>query len=376
MKKYLPLLLFIGLLFEQNSTSYAQGNIKKIVLTKKSKLLKKPKKVTTWHKVKLKVSDTLNVIPSNNAKYYNVSYLGKKGWVNRKKAKIIQYHSQRTKKIQNTQNNGFIKHINNNKTLILSLILFVTTLYIFLKKLFLYIQKKVLGGIKKTKSILNSVENDIDIDRPSYKRYSNDESLPLSIYNAITNFFNDKSLPLSIYNVIKNLFFALFLIFKAIFIEVFIISSNIYDNKEEHKPLIISWFRSLYVFFMKRKVISIGAFSIFIFFLIINQNSSKSNYPKSHYNYKVPIIDVDGYYKSNGTYVKPHKRSKADGIPYNNFGYPGNYNPNKEKITGGSQKKYLQNYYKGNNNKVKTSQKTGNTIWHSDGSWSTQIDLE
>ncbi|MEP1304611.1 MAG: peptidoglycan-binding domain-containing protein [Balneola sp.] len=54
---------------------------------------------------------------------------------------------------------------------------------------------------------------------------------------------------------------------------------------------------------------------------------------------------VDGYYRKDGTYVSGHYRSKPDGIPYNNYSYPGNYNPNTGKITGGSVETYLRNYY-------------------------------
>ena len=32
-------------------------------------------------------------------------------------------------------------------------------------------------------------------------------------------------------------------------------------------------------------------------------------------------VSVEGYFRSNGTYVMPHFRSAPDGIPYNNFNY-------------------------------------------------------
>lgn len=32
-------------------------------------------------------------------------------------------------------------------------------------------------------------------------------------------------------------------------------------------------------------------------------------------------VHVDGYYRSNGTYVAPHVRSAPDGNPYNNYSY-------------------------------------------------------
>ncbi len=57
-------------------------------------------------------------------------------------------------------------------------------------------------------------------------------------------------------------------------------------------------------------------------------------------------VHVDGYYRSNGTYVEPHYRSSPDGNPYNNYSYPGNYNPYTGKVAGGSEEAYLRNYYR------------------------------
>jgi hypothetical protein len=36
---------------------------------------------------------------------------------------------------------------------------------------------------------------------------------------------------------------------------------------------------------------------------------------------------VDGYYRSNGTYVQPHYRTSPDSTVYNNYSTKGNYNP-------------------------------------------------
>jgi hypothetical protein len=41
-------------------------------------------------------------------------------------------------------------------------------------------------------------------------------------------------------------------------------------------------------------------------------------------------VGVRGYYRKDGTYVRPHYRSKPDGIKSNNYSYPGNRNPYKE----------------------------------------------
>ena len=69
-------------------------------------------------------------------------------------------------------------------------------------------------------------------------------------------------------------------------------------------------------------------------------------------------VQVSGYYKSNGTYVKPHLRTAPDSSPYNNYSYPGNYNPNKQKVTTGNQSSYLNNYY--NNSSSGSSNSSNN----------------
>ncbi len=56
-------------------------------------------------------------------------------------------------------------------------------------------------------------------------------------------------------------------------------------------------------------------------------------------------VRVDGYYRRDGTYVQPHVRTVPDGNPYNNYSFPGNYNPNTGQITGGDPNRYLQRYY-------------------------------
>lgn len=55
-------------------------------------------------------------------------------------------------------------------------------------------------------------------------------------------------------------------------------------------------------------------------------------------------VRVKGYYKKDGTYVRSHTRTKPDGNPYNNYSYPGNYNPNTGKITTGNPETYLKNW--------------------------------
>jgi len=54
---------------------------------------------------------------------------------------------------------------------------------------------------------------------------------------------------------------------------------------------------------------------------------------------------VNGYTKSNGTYVNGYYRTCADGNPYNNYSYPGNYNPHTGQTASGNPDTYLNNYY-------------------------------
>ena len=55
-------------------------------------------------------------------------------------------------------------------------------------------------------------------------------------------------------------------------------------------------------------------------------------------------VKVNGYYKSNGTYVAPHYRSSPDGNPYNNYSFPGNVNPYTGKVATGNPDTYLNRY--------------------------------
>ncbi len=51
-------------------------------------------------------------------------------------------------------------------------------------------------------------------------------------------------------------------------------------------------------------------------------------------------VNVNGYYRSNGTYVQPYQRTAPDGVRSNNYSYPGNYNPNTGSSSGSSYKSY------------------------------------
>lgn len=56
-------------------------------------------------------------------------------------------------------------------------------------------------------------------------------------------------------------------------------------------------------------------------------------------------VHVNGYFRSNGTYVQPHYRSAPDGNPYNNWSFPGNVNPYTGKVAPGNPETYLEHYY-------------------------------
>jgi|GEM_PF-7073875 len=55
-------------------------------------------------------------------------------------------------------------------------------------------------------------------------------------------------------------------------------------------------------------------------------------------------VYVRGYYRSDGTYVRPHYRSKPDNTPLNNWSYPGNVNPYTGKVATGNPNTYLKKY--------------------------------
>jgi hypothetical protein len=56
-------------------------------------------------------------------------------------------------------------------------------------------------------------------------------------------------------------------------------------------------------------------------------------------------VYVRGYFRKDGTYVRPHYRSAPDGNPYNNWSFPGNVNPYTGKVAPGNPDTYLWNYY-------------------------------
>lgn len=55
-------------------------------------------------------------------------------------------------------------------------------------------------------------------------------------------------------------------------------------------------------------------------------------------------VHVRGYYRRNGTYVRPHWRSAPDGTPLNNYSFPGNVNPYTGQVAPGNPSAYLRNH--------------------------------
>jgi hypothetical protein len=66
---------------------------------------------------------------------------------------------------------------------------------------------------------------------------------------------------------------------------------------------------------------------------------------------------VRGYTRRDGTYVAPHQRTSPDRNPYNNYSFPGNYNPNTGRNTPGNSDTYLDRY----NDKGRSSGGFGNS---------------
>jgi hypothetical protein len=60
-------------------------------------------------------------------------------------------------------------------------------------------------------------------------------------------------------------------------------------------------------------------------------------------------VHVNGYYRSNGTYVEPYTRSSPNSNPYDNYSYPGNTNPYTGKTATGDPDIYIKNLYNRNN---------------------------
>lgn len=55
-------------------------------------------------------------------------------------------------------------------------------------------------------------------------------------------------------------------------------------------------------------------------------------------------VHVRGHVRRDGSYVMPHYRTSPDRRPFNNYGFPGNYNPNTGRFSTGSPAQYLLRY--------------------------------
>jgi hypothetical protein len=57
---------------------------------------------------------------------------------------------------------------------------------------------------------------------------------------------------------------------------------------------------------------------------------------------------IPGYIRKEGTYVQPHLRANPNrhpnSNPYDNYGFPGDVNPNTGRTTPGSQDSFLDRY--------------------------------
>ena len=55
-------------------------------------------------------------------------------------------------------------------------------------------------------------------------------------------------------------------------------------------------------------------------------------------------VKVRSYTRKDGTFVKSHYRTRPDSNPYNNYSFPGNFNPNTGRYSTGNPSTYLENY--------------------------------
>lgn len=55
-------------------------------------------------------------------------------------------------------------------------------------------------------------------------------------------------------------------------------------------------------------------------------------------------VHVDGHFREDGTYVKPHFRSMPNGNPFDNWSYPGNMNPFTGEVASGDMAAYLAHH--------------------------------
>ena len=78
------------------------------------------------------------------------------------------------------------------------------------------------------------------------------------------------------------------------------------------------------------KILLVAAFAVAWIILLSPSSADALSYRRS-----ASDVYVRGYYRSNGTYVQPHYRSRPDGIVTNNYSYRWN---------GSSYKSYYRYY--------------------------------
>lgn len=66
-------------------------------------------------------------------------------------------------------------------------------------------------------------------------------------------------------------------------------------------------------------------------------------------------VYVRGHYRSNGSYVEPHIRTRPDTWRSNNYSYPGNTNPYSGRTApSGDGTRYVPGYYRSNGTYVRS----------------------
>lgn len=97
---------------------------------------------------------------------------------------------------------------------------------------------------------------------------------------------------------------------------------------------------------MKKLLLAFAVLLIPAIVAPISAPAADDFYAKDYGVQLVPVgnVYVRGYRRKDGTYVRPHYRSRPDGNLYNNFLFPGNVNPYTGKVAPGNPDTYLRNY--------------------------------
>lgn len=89
----------------------------------------------------------------------------------------------------------------------------------------------------------------------------------------------------------------------------------------------------------------------------------------SIYNYSQ--VSVRGYYRKNGTYVRPHERTYPNSTITDNYSYRGNYNPNTEynTISSSNSPSTIYNYYNSSSSTSNYNKEWVNGYYKRDGTY-------